>query len=94
MNVDIIINPEKIRVKILVDLVSSFVICDAVLVIVVDCCAAWGCVVLLEGISSTDESLCKNDMLVESSDNTDVICVLRMLQMKPYRYKLIRDAVS
>ena len=46
---------------------------------------------LLDGISSTDESLCKNDMLVESSDNTDVICVLRMLQMKPYRYKLIRD---
>ena len=35
MKVDIIINPEKIRVKILVDLVSSFVICDAVLVIVV-----------------------------------------------------------
>ena len=40
MKVDIIINPEKIRVKILVFLVSSFVICDAVLVIVVvDCCA-------------------------------------------------------
>jgi len=76
MKVDIIINPEKIRVKILVDLVSSFVICDAVLVVVV-VVVAWGCVVLLlGGISSTDESLCKNDILVESSDNTDVICVL------------------
>ena len=42
---------------------------------------------LLEGISSTDESLCKNDILVESSDNTDVICVVlykyvSLLQMK------------
>jgi len=42
MKVDIIIKPEKMRVNILVFLVSSFVICDAVLVIVVvvDCAAS------------------------------------------------------